>query len=541
MELNNDNKVSKLDEKYRKISYCLSIDARIPKAKLAKLAGIRPGNLKYRIDNLIKKDYFHNIALINDTKLGLISAMICIKLKKVHKRDYESLFLKFPQLRRYKESSGLYDLLFWIDILDLSHLQRILERLSQFLGTDLENYDVLFIEEEDALGLKMLTKEYGSLRTYFEPSYGGAKQAKYQLNRYELRIINAVRSKPMINIAALASEINASINTTKKYFAKLQKNNVIRRITISPNLDKYGFLSYNLFVKINNAKREQFERHMQNAHEIWWRKKLIGRWDYDLSIAVKSNAEFINLITNLRNKLSDILLDSAFIMSKERKLSLRFRSSKSSLKKTIIMFCGIPYSGKTTMLGRLRGKLIENGLQGSVFSTTDYRLRDGKGVISLGFYDENNALSRNIRNKYVDELVEDAHTALLTGGSVVLLDSTFANAERRKKIFTMAKNYGYTIVLIYLKCNGNKEVQKRIEARSKIREYKSIPHDHTIKFLKERYVLQKDQFSPPTQEELQKHNVGFIEFDFKKKVFEEKLVTSKNKKIIREIISLLKS
>lgn len=536
---NNDDFYKKFDSIYGKIAYCLSLDARVSMTKLSKITGISASNVKYRIQNLLDRDFYYPITLINDTRLGLISVMICVKLKKVHNKNYDLLFTKFPQLRRYKECSGVYDLLFWFNIVDVSQLQRLLERISAFLGKDLDNYDVLFIETEDVLGLKMLTKDYPLIKDQIIKTKNGYGKSKYNLNRYESHMINTLKQKPLINIAKLATEIKASVNTTKKYYSKLNDAGILKSITISPNMERFGFLSYNMFVKINNSKKKEFENYIDTESEIWWRKKLVGRWDYDLSVAVKDNAEFINLMTRMRNKMSSIIIDSGFIMNKDRKISLRFKLKKSPLDRSIIMLCGLPYSGKTTLCNTLKDSLISEGTQGHAFSTTDYRLRDGLGIMNLQFYDNNNTKYKEIRDQYADELAEDTKRVMRTGGEVVVLDSTFSYYERRKKIYDLASTEGFNVIVVHLKKPNIELVDDALQNRISSLEFNGFSRDESFSYLKKRYSLQKSQFSPPSVDEAQKHKAGLIIYSYETGSIETLTVPDKLNRAIKRIVKMI--
>ena len=240
---------------------------------------------------------------------GLIKSSVLIKLSKFDQNTPEFLN-NLSELAKLKETLGDYD----ISLLVVSNedkFENILFKINQKLHNNLINIDIIKHSMEDTLGYKSFCGDFTLFREYklLEPNM------KYELNKYELKIIKTLKDKPNISYNELSKKTGMSYLRLRKIITNLEDNNLIR-FSIDPNYEKLNLEFHNILLRINISHSKQFEKNMINNPNVHWIKKGIGKWDYILSIATRNIKEFIDVTQQIRTQNKDIIFDFSTLVSK---------------------------------------------------------------------------------------------------------------------------------------------------------------------------------------------------------------------------------
>ena len=106
----------------------------------------------------------------------------------------------------------------------------------------------------------------------------------------------------------------------------LEKKNIILayKVMLDPKQMGNIFCKANIYLGNTTTKRlNEFMKYCHNIKQILWPQRVLGSWDVELDMEVKGYEEFNDIMLDLKEKFSEIILNNEFsIVSKEYKLDL---------------------------------------------------------------------------------------------------------------------------------------------------------------------------------------------------------------------------
>ena len=124
-----------------------------------------------------------------------------------------------------------------------------------------------------------------------------------------------LKSNPAISYKELEIKAKLGYKKIKEIISHLLENKIIR-FSIDPDYTALGLEFHNLLVKVNLAKRREFEQNMIKHSRVHWLKRGTGRWDYILSIGARNISEFIDITRQIKSQNREIIFDSSALVSK---------------------------------------------------------------------------------------------------------------------------------------------------------------------------------------------------------------------------------
>ena len=119
--------------------------------------------------------------------------------------------------------------------------------------------------------------------------------------------------------------------------------------------------------------------------------------------------------------------------------------------KLIIVFVGLPASGKSYTSNHIKQYLNWLGYKTEIFNCGNYRRKLTKNKQDANFFDNNNEDNLKLREKFFYHAMFDLNSYLLNKlGDIAILDATNSTKKRRKKIYSFLKNFKYKKRLIFL-------------------------------------------------------------------------------------------
>ncbi len=296
----------KLDIISENIIYLLSLNSRISISDLSKVLGVNRRIVENRYKKLFQSGFVKPLLIFNYQ--NITKATILLKLAK-----FDSTILKaITQISKFvkvKETLGNYDLSLLCIVENKSQIQIILNKINKLLHNSIINMDVIYHDVDDTLGYKSFCHDAELIKRnelLFNESY--------TLNKEEHIILNIFKNNPLISYLDLIKETKWNYKKNKEIIDRLLANNIIR-FSVDPDYKKLGLEFHNFIIKINLAKKEEFENKIIKHPRIHWLKKGTGSWDYILSVTSKSIQEFIEISREVRTENKDCILNFNSLIS----------------------------------------------------------------------------------------------------------------------------------------------------------------------------------------------------------------------------------
>lgn len=188
-------------------------------------------------------------------------------------------------------------------------------------------------------------------------------------------------------------------------------------------------------------------------------------------------------------------------------------SQKDPGSKLIIIMVGLPATGKSFITNKLSRYLNFSMYYCKVFNVGNTRRQFAKehhlSEQTSKFFDPNDEASRNLREKWAMDTLDQLLDYLLNGpGSVGIFDATNSNKDRRKKILKKVNERNKFIKVLFLEsiCSDKQTVEENIRMKLLGPDYKNKDPSASLADFKERLLNYSKTYETMEDEE----NVPYI-------------------------------
>jgi len=297
----------KLDIISENIIFLLSIDSKVSINDLARKLAVSRKRVENRQNKLYSSGLIKPLLIYNHK--DVIKATILIKLSSFDNKVISSI-TELNKFIKVKETLGAYDLSLLIIVSKEKQLFEVLTRINKMFHQSIQNMDVIRHDIEDTLGYKSFCHDIRLSGNYEILDYDKG----YTLAKDDDVLITMLRDEPLISYNKLVKSTGWNYLRIKSSIDRLRQAKIIR-FSIDPDYQKLGLEFHNLLIKINLAKRRQFEKNIVSHPKIHWMKRCTGSWDYILSVTASSMGEFIDVTREIRTQNKEIILNFGSLIS----------------------------------------------------------------------------------------------------------------------------------------------------------------------------------------------------------------------------------
>lgn len=285
----------------------MGLDARITVTELSTMLKEKRRIVENRLNKLYEQGYMKPLLICNTQ--DSTKATILLKLSSFDQTVLKAL-IELKKFGKVKETQGEYDLslLFMGEQKDF---ELILEKITLLFHNIILKMDIIYHDAEDTLSFKSFCHNVDLLKKYKPLSWG----KKYVLTDEEKKLVSLLKGNPLTSYKELMKSTSFNYNKLHTLILGLKEKGVLR-FSLDPNYAKLGLEFHNMLVKINHAKREEFERNIISHPRIHWMKRGSGIWDYILSVTARDINEFIEITREIRTENKNSILDASTLISK---------------------------------------------------------------------------------------------------------------------------------------------------------------------------------------------------------------------------------
>jgi DNA-binding Lrp family transcriptional regulator len=309
----------KLDKRNKKILMLLDTDATISLSRMAKQLKISKEAVAYRIKKLEKDEIIAKyITLTHFAKTGLIHFKLYLQYSNVNKESKEEIIAYLSSVKNIgwlASTKGSFDLM-------LSIRFKTIFEFETFKDTFCRKFDKYFQNMEFAI----LTEAETKPRAYIMPETvaqtvhfihcDNAKEEK--LDDEDIIIIHALSDNARANAAELSKITGLTERIIRYRRQNLENRGIIVGYKLAIDYRKLGYLFFKCFVNFKNLNEKSYDAFRayirMQPNIIYW-IKTIGSWNAELEIESQSIEEYYDLISEMEDKFSNIIvrIDSTLV------------------------------------------------------------------------------------------------------------------------------------------------------------------------------------------------------------------------------------
>lgn len=295
----------------------LAQNCRIQANIIAKAVNLSKDTIIYRKRKLEQEGYFRtNMLFLDARKLGFTRHQIFIKFNsEANKEDLQNEIKKNPFVMWINTFIGKYDLHIIIDAKDSFHFESIKQNIFSLCDNKIQNFEILIhvfdleftnLNPDINLKTKFSKKDDFSFSSLLSPRRFPVdfNFDKYKPALYDVQILEALANNPTESLINLGRKIKIDRKTIKKRIANLIKNKVIIDFGGIPNLEKFGYVTYCLAIRLSqNVPHEILKSPFNELTNIFYAGKVNGQYDLLIYLSAKNPEELNSTIEIIRKRI----------------------------------------------------------------------------------------------------------------------------------------------------------------------------------------------------------------------------------------------
>lgn len=303
----------KLDLTDRKILHELDFNSRQPISRMAKKLGLSREIVSYRMNKFLSEKLLIKYRTIMDiSKLGYTAQENYIRFQNMPE-EKEKEIIKYikenPNIIHSFSCDGRFDIVVIIWAKNIKELNRTLKEIDLKFGGHIAERDTASVLQEEycvrdyLIGKETSTKKRISFRSM-------PQQTK--IDDIDKKILVELGKDARIPSVEIANKIKLSADAVYKRIKKLESFGVVQNYDIVLNEEIFPYLHYKVLFSLSNfndEKQKKLEQYCRKDKNIKYFCTILGPWNFEADINAESQAEFRNILRNIKLNFSDIIKD----------------------------------------------------------------------------------------------------------------------------------------------------------------------------------------------------------------------------------------
>ena len=319
----------KIDVIDKKIAFLLCKNSRLSNTAIAKALRLKREVVSYRIKKMFEQGFVKGfVTRINPRKLGLLTHFVYFKLKTpMQEKEMIDELVKCPEVTNLKNVGGRFDIFMEVTAKDVHEFNGFIKRMLDKYGPTVQEYvflnniaeypmdvDLIIEGDKKELGrLKALRETKGS-SFHKELSQPRQMHSLAELDAADKSILHKIKMDARANIKDLAKELKSNAPAITRRIQRLVKEGVIINFTSYPTIAMMGYQMYQVLFNFRNLDESRFITFLNLHPNILWCHQLVGNWNYQVNIFAKSNAQFHDIINDLRQEFPENIVSFDTVM-----------------------------------------------------------------------------------------------------------------------------------------------------------------------------------------------------------------------------------
>ncbi len=317
-----------LDTKDTKILTQLEVNARQSNNQIGKKVRLSKEVVKYRIDQLIENGVivrFHTV--VNYFKLGVIKFKLYLRLTNANKAKLEEIahyFRNHPKTEWVALTTGRWDIILGFLVKNVNEfddeVQTVINNFSEYIP-EKSVTTTLYLAHETRGYLEQKPKKE-ALRIVYHTS----KDAQEEIDAIDEEIVRLIANHARMPATEIAKKIKATPRVVHYRLKELERKKIILAYRAHLEPKAVGRIFCKAIIYLSNPTKNRLTAFIDYAASLSgavWPQRVMGAWDFELDMELKSYDEFQDVLFDLKEKFPEVIRSHEFcIVSKEFKLDL---------------------------------------------------------------------------------------------------------------------------------------------------------------------------------------------------------------------------
>ncbi|MBI5391149.1 AsnC family transcriptional regulator [Candidatus Woesearchaeota archaeon] len=315
-----------IDKTDYKILWNLDYHARMPLSGLAHKVNLSKQSLNYRLKKLIRDNVLLGFrSMIDIHRLGYLTYRIYFRFKNVDSRKEEEIiaYLKSNNHVLWLASiSGSWDVEAVFTARNTIHLNNLFKKIKEDFGQHFSKYNI-----SSSIINYHFQRDYllAKKREEFIPRYYGFEPKPQELDQLDVGILVQLSENCRQNHQEIARKLGVTYHTIKHRIEAMEQKSIIQSHRAFMNLSAINRIFYKALIKLNNPTKRDEQKlysYCQQWNVVVYLVEVLGEWQLEIETEVENQEEFTELLRQLRNNFSDMILDYETLqVTKEHKLN----------------------------------------------------------------------------------------------------------------------------------------------------------------------------------------------------------------------------
>jgi Lrp/AsnC family transcriptional regulator, leucine-responsive regulatory protein len=311
----------KIDKLSRKILFELDRNSRSSAASIARKLKATEETVRYRLKSLIEHGVISTFYPVVEAGLiGMSVHKLMFKLQKADENKIQEMgefIRKHPKVNWVARFDGSYDLGCTLWIGRTREVSDFIEELRDRFHNFIKSFSYAVNINAEFFPRDYLVNDRRSSRAAAYSSYKDRRR-DIELDHIDWEVLQSVATNARAPITDIAESIGMSGETVQRRLGSLEKRGVISGYRLDMDPERAGVLSYYILLYLNYVSPERMSSMLQylRAHpHVVYMIKMLGEWDYDLSVEVPDVPAYRSFMLDLTKKFSDVIRDNETLIS----------------------------------------------------------------------------------------------------------------------------------------------------------------------------------------------------------------------------------
>jgi DNA-binding Lrp family transcriptional regulator len=208
---------------------------------------------------------------------------------------------------------GVWDAVFAALAKDPLELHDILSRIEEKFGENIGNWTIETHVGSHYFGRNYLSEDFEPKA--FTPITGG-KVEKAEIEDKDKRILSVLRENARASTIELAEDSKLTPDIVRYRTKKLREAKILLGATLLPDYTNYPYMFYRILLNIgrlNPEKEKALTNFFASKPNAFRLNRTFGKYEMSVDVEVKNEEEFRSILSDLKSKFYDILLNFDYL------------------------------------------------------------------------------------------------------------------------------------------------------------------------------------------------------------------------------------